>query len=142
MNLSVDVIVLIFLLFFIISITYIYRNPDACMIDPILEKLRRDLIKVDPRLSKLQYFPADESYTEDKEKIFICMKDENNNYYSYNALLQVALHEASHALTTVVDIKHETPEFNNMHNTLREKASKLGLVDLTKNVPDAYCPTK
>jgi hypothetical protein len=137
---SPEIFILVLLLAVLFTLSYAYRNPGVCMIDPMLEKLRQDLIKVDPRLGKLQYFPGNESYTEDKEKIFICMKDEQGNYYPYNALLQVALHEAAHALCPIVDTEHKTPEFNNLHNALRKKASALGLVDLTKNVPLGYCP--
>jgi hypothetical protein len=111
----VDVAVLILLVAIIVAIAYIYRKAGTCMIDPTLERLRRDLIKVDPQASRLQFFPADESFTEDKQKVFICMKDENGNYYPYNTLLAVCLHELAHALCPIVDKQHVTPEFNNIH---------------------------
>jgi hypothetical protein len=136
----IDIVIFLVLLVLLIAIIYMHRTPGPCKIDPVLEKLRRDLIKVDPRLSRLQYFPGDESYTEDKEKIFLCMKDENGKTYPYNTLFGVALHEAAHALTNVVDKEHVTPEFNNMHEHLRQKATKLGLLDPTKPVPAGYCP--
>ena len=81
--------------------------------NPTLERLRRDLIKVDPQASRLQFFPADESFTEDKQKVFICMKDENGNSYPYNTLLAVCLHESgSLPYVRIVDKQHVTPEFN------------------------------
>jgi hypothetical protein len=138
----ISIIIIVILLAIVFTITYINRVPDVCKINPILEKVRRNLIKLDPKLERLQYFQGDESYTEDKEKIFICMKDADGKYYSYNTLFLVALHEAAHALCSVVDKDHVTPEFNNLHNSLREKASEMGLVDLKKNVPGGYCPKK
>ena len=138
----VNILVLLVLLLFLTGISYHYRLPGTCLIDPTLEKIRKDLIKIDPRLAKLQYFPGDESYTEDKERIFLCMKDEKAKYYSYNTLLAVALHESAHALCPIIDKEHKTPEFNNMHEALRKRATSLGLFNPDIPVPSAYCPKK
>lgn len=138
----VNASVLLILIGLLFCLTYYHHLPGTCLIDPTLERLRRDLIKVDTRLGRLQYFPGDESYTEDKERIFLCMKDDKDVYYDYNTLLQVALHEGAHALTRVIDKDHKTKEFNDMHEVLRKRASTLGLVDLTKNVSTGYCPKK
>jgi len=131
---------LIVVCFLIITfLSYKYRHPGVCEIDPTLERLRRDLIKLDARAANLQYFPSDESYTEDKEKIFLCMRDKQGNYYSYNDLLQVAIHELSHALCPVIDFKHVTPEFNGIHQSLLKKAADKGMINIHKPVVSDYC---
>jgi hypothetical protein len=119
---------------------YYYRLPGPCEINPTLDKIRQDLIKVEPKAANLQYYPSHESYTEDKEKIFLCMKDPNTGKeYDYNTLLLVMLHEIAHAFSPVVDKEHKTPEFNGMHNYYRKKASDMGLVNLNKEVEPTYC---
>jgi hypothetical protein len=98
------------------------------------------MIRVDPRLAKAQWFPGTESYTEDKQKIFICLKDENGRDYPYDELVQVAAHESAHFLSPVIDKEHKTPEFNNLHAELRRRAAALGLFDPQKPVSPSYCP--
>lgn len=141
MQRAIDIAVVLSLVAIIIVIAFVYRKPGNCTIDPTLEKMRQDLTRVDPRASKLQFFPSNSSYTEDKQKIFICMKDEQGNYYPYNTLLGVGLHELAHALTNVIDKEHKTPEFNNMHNYLRQRATDLGIYHPEQPVPPTYCPS-
>ena len=117
----VDLVVLLVLLGLLVWMSYRYREPGVCTIDPVLEHLRRDMIKLEPRAAHLQWFPGDESYTEDKNKVFICLKDEHGNYYPYEQLVQVGAHELSHAMSPTVDKEHKTPEFNNLHNAYRRR---------------------
>lgn len=125
---------------FIFIVTFIYRNPGTCEINPTLDKLRLELAKVEPKSANLQYFPARESYTEDKEKIFLCMKDpKTGKEYDFNTLMLVLLHEIAHAFSPVIDKEHKTPEFNNLHNYYRKKASDMGIVDLSREVDSSYC---
>lgn len=138
----IDGAVLIILLTSLIVVAYHYRKPGSCSIDPVLEKLKTDAVRIDPRAARLQFFPADESYTEDKQKVFICLKDENGQYFPYNELVQVVAHELAHALSPVIDKEHKTPEFNNLHNQLRGKAIFLGLFNPDQPVPPSYCPKK
>lgn len=114
----------------------------TCEYDPMLNKVQTDLVAVDPKASRLKFFTSNESYTEDKERVFLCLKDEHENYYPYQMLLEVGLHELAHANTSVIDIDHVTSEFNDELNRLRNKAIDLGL--LKSNVPlvSNYCPKK
>ncbi len=135
-----SIFILIILLSIITSLCYKQKYPNECFVDPVLSKLRKDLIKVDPRAVNFQIFPNTESYTENKQKIYMCIKDLDGNYYKYNHLLAVGLHELAHAVCGVVDPKHETPEFNNIHNDLRKRAIELNLLDPNDPVPPTYCP--
>lgn len=107
--------------------------------DPMLIKLQEDVRKLDPRIKDLEFFSSDESYTEDKKKIFICMKDEKGEYYDYNMLMYVTIHEITHALTNVIDIYHVTPQFKNTFESLLSKAYKLGIYDPEKPLYKHYC---
>ena len=118
---------------------YIHKDPGVCEYNPVLNKLIRDAKLVEPRSDTLEFFTSDESYTEDKKRIFMCLKDRDGKYYKYNHLMQVLLHELAHAFSSVIDKEHKTPEFNNLHNEYRNKAQALNLVDLSDQVPHNYC---
>lgn len=131
-------LLLIFALVFIL-IVCISTNRRKIYQDPLIKKIKYDVSKLDPRISNIEFFSSDESYTEDKQKIFLCLKDENGKYYDYNMLMYVAIHECSHALTDVIDVEHITPEFRGMFETLLRKAHKLGLYDPKSPLEEHYC---
>jgi hypothetical protein len=137
--LYINIAILVLSIFLIFCLIYFNRHPGPCKIDLILEKLKKDIIKIEPRASRLKFAPSNESYTEDKERIFICMKDENNEYYSYNMLLSVMIHEIAHAFCNIIDKEHITPEWNSLHEFYRQKGAKLGIFD--PNLPPiaGYC---
>ena len=92
--------------------------------DPILEHLRIILIDVHPVVKHLKLYKSDKSYTLNKEKIFLCLKDNNNNYYSLNMLIYVSLHEIAHVLCK----SHgHTPEFYNIFDNLLQRAKDQGV---------------
>ena len=136
---NIDSSILIICLLIVLYTMYINRLPGVCEFDPVLNKLRKDAIKIEPNAGRLEFFPSDESYTEDKKRVFLCLKDNQGKYYEYNHLLQVLVHELAHAFTDVIDKEHKTPEFNNKHNEYRQKAAKLKMVDLEDKVPLNYC---
>lgn len=110
--------------------------------EPILKRLKQDCAKLDKRINSIDFYPADESYTEDKKRIYLCLRDEHDNYYDYNMLLYVAIHECAHALTKVIDVEHKTDEFRNMFRSLLDKAEKLGIYDPSKEIIENYCRVK
>jgi len=138
---NIDVSIFITLIIIVLYTMYINRNPGVCEFDAMLNKLRLDAIKIEPRSTEIEFFTSDESYTEDKKRIFLCLKDSEDKYYEYNHLLQVLIHELAHAFTDVIDKEHKTPEFNNKHNEYRIKAMKLNMVNLEDKVPLTYCRT-
>lgn len=121
-------------------------EPSKCIKTPyskeyakkILESLETDINKVHPideyhlSFHPLECCTLEDSATEDKKKVFICVKDKNGNYYNYNKLLQVALHELAHAQSKAVDPNHTSKEFLTNYNNLMSKASKMGIIDLSK----------
>lgn len=134
-----DIAIFVVLVLIISYTMYISRLPGVCEFDAILNRLISDAIKIEPRSETLEFFPSDESYTEDKRRVFLCLKDGSGKYYNYNHLIQVLIHELAHAFTEVIDKEHKTPEFNNKHNEYRQKAAELNLVNLDDRVPHSYC---
>lgn len=133
-----DIIILIISLSLITAVLFVYHK-DRCYKDPLIQRLREDLIRIDPRTSKLSFYASDESFTEDKERVFLCLKDNSGQYYPYNFILMVALHELAHAFTEVIDKNHVTPEFKNMFTMLKLKAQQLGLYDPDGPIVTDYC---
>ncbi len=107
--------------------------------DPMIESIRNDLIKVHPKARELRYFASDKSFTEDKKDMFLCLKDENNQYYSRNFLMYVALHELAHAISKSYDDNHNGREFNENFDMLLDKASRMSLYDPSQPLLQNYC---
>lgn len=108
--------------------------------EKIVTNLHRDLEKIYPDINtilKLTFGPLEcceleDSVTEDKKRVHICVKNKNGKYYNYNKLMQVAIHELAHVLSKTVDPEHKSPEFINNYGALMNKAQELGLIDVSK----------
>ena len=121
-------------------------EPSKCIRTPyskeyaekILNSLKNDINKVHPiaeyhlSFHPLECCTLEDSATEDKKKVFICVKDKHGRYYNYNKLLQVILHELAHAQSKSVDPNHTSAEFLSNYNHLMNKASAMGIIDLSK----------
>jgi hypothetical protein len=132
-------IILIFCFMFLVYIT-LYLNKVYSYHDPLIDKIKSDLIKVDPRVEGLSFHASNESFTEDKKFVYLCLKDKNDQYYDYNMIMYVSLHELAHAFSSSVDMEHTGSEFKNNFKTLLNKAQTLGLYDPSKPLDYDYCP--
>lgn len=105
--------------------------------DPMLHTLREILKPVHPIFEKIQLYKGDKSYTINKEKTFLCLYDENGEYYNLQMILTVLLHECAHILNRE-NIGH-TPEFYDQLDKLVKRATELGIYD--PNIPPLqdYC---
>ena len=143
---NIIIILLIFLIICILlyfafdkSSNVIYKDDTDNL---MIQKIINDLNKIDSRSSNFYYFSSNESFTENKKNIYLCLRDENNNFYDYNMLIYVAIHELAHALSDSVDVKHETLEFNNNFNYLLNSARSKGIYNPHIPLVNAYCPLK
>jgi hypothetical protein len=107
--------------------------------DPLLDKLKHDLMRLHPKAKELRYFASDKSFTEDKKDMFICLKDENNQYYDANMLMYVMIHELAHAISHSYDDAHTGREFNENFDLLLKEASQIGIYDPTIPLLQNYC---
>lgn len=123
--------------------------------DPMINELKQQLavmfdgtVKYDGVLAKLndtpnlfsliQVRPGDKSYTINKKTIYLCLRDEHNNYYNKNMLIYVFLHEIAHVLS--VSINH-TDEFREIFGALLSKATDMNIYDPRIPVVLDYCNT-
>jgi hypothetical protein len=108
-------------------------------LDPMLKIIQDTISPLDERVQTLQFYEGTKSYTINKKKIYLCLKDENDEYYDFNMLIYVALHELSHVLCD--EIGH-TPKFNKIFQQVLDQAEKLGIYDSTKSIIQNYCGHK
>lgn len=104
--------------------------------DPKLYEIKEKLRLLDPRVSKLRMFEDDKSYTINKKRVYLCLKDSEGNYYPMNMLMYVAIHELAHVLCNEVG---HTPKFQNIFRQLLLKAETLGIYDPKIPVIKDYC---
>ncbi len=97
-----------------------------------LEKLN----ETDDLMEDIKLYRGNKSYTINKEKVFICLKDENQKYYNNNMLMFVLLHELAHVLCD--EIGH-TNKFHEIFDALIMEASKDGIYNPSIPVIDDYC---
>ena len=87
-------------------------------------------------LNEVSLYKGDKSYTINKHKIFLCLKDENAEYYPNSTLLYVLLHEISHSICNSVG---HTEEFDQIFKELLDEATKQGIYDPSIPVIQDYC---
>lgn len=105
--------------------------------DPMLHQLKATVAPLHPKIKDLKFYKGKRSYTINKEKIYLCLYDENGNYYPINDLLHVTIHEVAHALNQK-DVGH-TEEFHKIFEDLLEKAAALGIYDPNEPMTPNYC---
>ena len=111
-------------------------------IDPLFSKTIKytgilEVINNRNIFDELSFYKGDKSYTINKEKVFLCLKDKNGNYYDMNTLIFVTLHEISHALCD--EIGHTT-KFNKIFDELIKKATEMQIYDPDTPIVQDYCP--
>lgn len=111
-----------------------YARPDA-----LLTRIAAQLEVVDPRVRDLAFYRDNKSFTVNKRKVHICMKDENDEYYPENFLKYVVLHEVAHAVCGSVG---HTDEFARIFQDLLQRAHALGVYDMTQPHVENYCGYK
>lgn len=87
-------------------------------------------------LDEISLYKGDKSYTINKHKIFLCLKDEKNEYYDDDILIFVLLHECAHVLCNSVG---HTDEFNEIFEELLKAAEEINIIPEKFQPPSNYC---
>ena len=115
----------------------VYRQIEAYSTpQDLIETLRTRLEPVHPGIQKIPIKKGEKSYTINKRKIYLCLEDENGNYYDENMLTYVLLHEYAHVLC---DEQHHTDKFYRIFDNLLDRATKAGVYDPNKPIVKDYC---
>ena len=120
--------------------------------DPMLHKIREHLkplfsadnyytgvlspLNDENILDRVKLYKGNKSYTINKEKIFLCLKDENDEYYDLQQLYFVILHELAHCICQ--EIGH-TEKFHEIFEALLLLAAEKGLYDPNYKIDENYC---
>lgn len=111
--------------------------------ESVIQRLHNDLVKIHPEIKTvLKFAPLEccdleDSVTEDKKRVYICVKGKGGKYYNYNKLMQVAIHELAHVLSKTVDPEHKSDEFISNYKHLMDRAEHFGLID-SKRLDQRY----
>lgn len=140
-------LILIIVIFLFFRITYgyylVYKNNH----NETIQAIRKDLkiiynqyyedINETPNIDieDLIIFEGDQSFTYDKKKIYLCLQDDNEKY-SYDSILYVAIHELAHV---ICDEKGHTELFWSINEQLLQIATDKGMYR-GSNLPRNYCP--
>jgi len=112
--------------------------------DPMLHLLRKVLTPIQYNdksiMDGVQLYKGDKSYTINKEKIFLCLYDENGEYYPLNTVLEVCSHEIAHYLNRA-DVGH-TENFYKIFDHILKEAQKLGIYNPNIPLVQNYCNYK
>lgn len=107
------------------------------MDDPMLFKIKQILDPLHPSIKNCKLYKGKKSYTINKQKIYLCLRDENNDYYPINMLVYVTIHEFAHYINKD-DIGH-TPKFYEIFEELLDKATELGIYNPSIPLLQNYC---
>ena len=144
MECKIELIVLtIFLFCLLIFLIYKICTTIKYTAPHIIVYLKQKLAPIDPKILTFDIRENDrESYTNDKNTMYICTVDpKTGQYYSDNTLVYVVLHEWAHVLDPNHDPKHDGENFKTTFNTLLSKAKALGLYNENIPLPRTYCST-
>ena len=79
------------------------------------------------------------SHIINRKKIYICVKDRiTGQLFNKNTILQVAVHELSHALCPREETQEHGPKFYKINNKLNAIAERLKIFDPHQEIPERY----
>ena len=105
--------------------------------DPKLHQIRAKIRPLRPEIvDKIIFLEDKRSYTINKKKVYLCLKDENGEYYHDNMLIFVVLHEMAHVMCD--EIGH-TAKFQQIFQQLLAEAAAKDIYDPSIQPIQNYC---
>lgn len=152
MNTTLNTLLIILLFVFVSWVIYNQIQEHYSKDDPVLRNLLEtvrplfyqdnyylgSLSSLNNRniLDEITLYKGNKSYTINKEKVYICLKDEKDDYYPKNMLIYVFLHELSHVICD--EIGH-TDKFHRIFEDLLGKAIEKGIYNPSIPIITDYC---
>jgi hypothetical protein len=87
-------------------------------------------------LGEITFHKGNKSYTINKQKVYLCLKNENDEYYNMNMLIYVTLHELAHVICD--EIGH-TEKFQRIFDELIIEATNEGIYNPSIPIIKNYC---
>lgn len=153
----IKVIIIVFLIILVVSVIFwmTYNKSVDCYAaqnDPKIVELREhftkfwDKSRIWPK--ELSYLvkrnimrettlqKGEKSYTINKKDVYMCLVDENGNYYPFNMLVYVLAHEYAHVISTSIG---HTEEFHLKFDILLDVMIREGFYDPSEEIILDYC---
>lgn len=136
---------IIFTCTIVLSLFYIFWVDASDFItDPIVHRLKKDLLKLnEPKVLELEFRSGPWSKSIDKSRIILCVRDpKTQEYYDYNFLMKVALHELAHCINPKISFseeKHHDDDWRKIFNRLIKKAADVGIYNPNQKEIANYC---
>ena len=124
------------LICFIIYSVFFQVRENLKQNDPVLKKLVARLEPLSPIVKELEFYEDSRSYTINKEKVYLCLKNKEGEYYPDSMLLFVLIHEIAHSLCDEVG---HTDKFNEIFQDLLNRATELGIYNPSIPIIQDYC---
>lgn len=137
--LRISIVIVIIITIFLGVYYYTVSMIEPYTPDAELDDIVREMYDLHPTVQNLKFSEGDKSYTINKKNVYICMRDENGEYYDRNFLKFVVLHEISHTLCD--EIGH-TPKFTRIFGDVLDRAAALGIYDPSGKKIQNYCNYK
>ncbi len=111
--------------------------------DMVLQNVKIEIARIHPEIYNYKMYPLDkcqpkDSYTEDKKRIFVCMRDASGKYYNINKIKQIIIHELAHASSKTYDPEHTSVEFLTYYRDLMTRAQQQGIIDTSQLYDQLY----
>lgn len=125
-----------------------YKLQDDPVLNILREKLTKffatdkkwsgnlDMLNNRDVMNEINLYRGSKSYTINKEKVYMCLKDEYGQYYSENMLIYVLAHELSHVLSESIG---HTEEFHRIFEDLLVELTDAGVYDPSQQIVSDYC---
>lgn len=130
------IIILICLLYFIFCHHIDYYLTQQ---DPLLKEIQEQLAPLHPKFKNLYLYEASKTYTINKSRVYICLKDEHGRYYNRNMLVYVVCHEYAHVLNDEWDTNEHGAKFWAIFDDLLRKAAAKGIYNPNIPILENYC---
>lgn len=127
---------MVFLILILINVVRTRVTEYYEQMDPMLVRIKETLIPLHPCVDNLKFYEGKKSYTINKKKVYLCLKDDNGEYYDFNMLIYVSIHELSHV---VCDEIGHTPKFHRIFRDMLELAEQKNIYDSSIPIIKNYC---
>lgn len=88
-------------------------------------------------MDEITLYKGEKSYSINKHKVFLCLKDEKDVYYNNNILIYVLSHELAHCINR--DNIGHTQEFYDIFEEVLDLMAQEGIYNPSLPIPSSYC---
>lgn len=148
----IAIIVALFLIILVIWAIYKQINDHYLIDDSKLKEIKNvfedffsqenywtsplDMLNDRDVMKEIKIYRGEKSYTINKKKVYLCLKDEKGEYYTDNMLIFVFAHEIAHVLCD--EIGH-TEKFHIIFEELIAKLTDSGFYNPSIPIDKEYC---